>query len=111
LSNDRNRFWKIVAWSALTFVAYATLSPIGDRPVVLASPQVEHFAAFALLGVAFMLAYPNSPGVVIFIVIGSAFLFEALQLITPDRHARVWDAVAKAAGGACGIGAGCINAR
>jgi hypothetical protein len=27
-----------------------------------------------------------------------------LQLLTPDRHARLLDALVKAAGGVCGIG-------
>jgi VanZ family protein len=83
---------------------YATLSPIDSRPVV-AGPQLEHFAAFGLMGLAFGLAYPNRFLLVIAIVAGSAFGLEALQLLTPDRHARVLDAVMKAAGGICGISA------
>jgi hypothetical protein len=35
-----------------------------------------------------------------------AFGLEALQLLTPDRHARLLDALVKAAGGVCGIGIG-----
>ncbi|CAN7492070.1 hypothetical protein LJR220_004471 [Bradyrhizobium sp. LjRoot220] len=45
----------IVGWLALAFIAYATLSPIDSRPVV-AGVQFEHFAAFALLGLALGLA-------------------------------------------------------
>ena len=92
-------------WLALAFIAYATLSPIYDRPVV-AGPQLEHFAAFALMGLAFSLAYPNRVVFVVALVVGSAFGLEALQLVTPDRHGRVLDALMKAAGGACGISAG-----
>jgi hypothetical protein len=29
-----------------------------------------------------------------------------LQLLTPDRHGRILDALVKAAGGICGIGVG-----
>jgi VanZ family protein len=92
-------------WLALAFIVYATLSPIQDRPVV-AGPQLEHFAAFALMGLAFALAYPNRILLVVAIVVGTAFGLEALQLLTPDRHGRVLDALVKAAGGVCGISAG-----
>jgi hypothetical protein len=34
----------------------------------------------------------------------SAFGLEALQLLTPDRHSRLLEALLKAAGGVCGIG-------
>jgi VanZ family protein len=95
----------IVGWLALAFIVYATLSPIESRPVVT-NIQVEHFAAFALVGLAFALAYPNRVLLVAAVVVGSAFGLEALQLLTPDRHARVIDALVKAAGGICGIGFG-----
>ena len=90
-------------WLALAFIVYATLSPIDARPVV-ARPHFEHFAAFAVLGLAFGLAYPNRLLLVVAIVFGSAFGLEALQLLTPDRHGRVLDALVKASGGICGIG-------
>jgi VanZ family protein len=95
----------ITGWLALAFIVYATLSPIEDRPV-MAGPQLEHFAAFGLVGLAFGLAYPNRLLLIVAIVVGSAFGLEVLQLLTPDRHGRVLDAVMKAVGGVCGIGAG-----
>jgi len=49
----------VAGWLALAFIVYATLSPINDRPVV-AGPQYEHFAAFAVAGFAFRLAYPGA---------------------------------------------------
>ena len=95
----------VAGWLALAFIVYATLSPIDARPVI-ARPQFEHFAAFALMGLAFGLAYPNRILLVVALVLGSAFGLEALQLLTPDRHGRMLDALMKAAGGICGIGAG-----
>ena len=92
-------------WLALAFIVYATLSPIDARPVVT-RPHFEHFAAFALMAFAFGLAYPNRLLLVVTIVFGSAFGLEALQLLTPDRHGRVLDALVKASGGICGISAG-----
>jgi VanZ family protein len=99
------RISTIVGWLGLAFIVYVTLSPIEYRPVV-ANIQLEHFAAFALVGLAFALAYPNRVLLVVAIILGSAFGLEALQLLTPDRHARVIDALVKAAGGICGIGFG-----
>jgi hypothetical protein len=33
----------------------------------------------------------------------AAFGIETMQMLTPDRHARIWDAVVKAAGGILGV--------
>jgi VanZ family protein len=99
----------ITGWLTLAFIVYATLCPIDARPV-LAGPQFEHFAGFALLGLAFGLAYPSRLLLVVAIVVGSAVTLEALQLLTPDRHGRILDALVKAAGGLCGIGIGQLGA-
>ena len=95
----------IAGWLALAFIAYATLSPIEARPV-LAGPQLEHFAAFALVGLAFAVAYPGRAVLVVVIVVGAAVGLETLQLLTPDRHGRVIDALVKALGGFFGISVG-----
>jgi hypothetical protein len=93
----------IAGWLALAFIAYVTLSPIDARPVI-AGPQFERFAAFAVVGLMLGLAYPRRISFVVAIVAGSAFALEALQLLTPDRHGHLLDAAVKAAGGVCGIG-------
>jgi len=95
----------IMAWLALAIVAYVTLSPIKQRPVVL-SPELDRFVAFAPTGLAFFLGYPRRIWRVVTPVLGSAFALETLQLLTPDRHGRRLDALVEAAGGGCGIGAG-----
>jgi hypothetical protein len=99
------RISTVAGWLALGFIVYATLSPIDDRPVI-AGPQLEHFAAFAFVGVAFALAYPKRLFLIAAVVLISAFGLEAMQLLTPDRHARLLDALVKAAGGLCGISIG-----
>ena len=86
----------------LGLIIFATLSPIDARPS-LATPHLEHFAAFALIGLAFALAYPNRVLLVFVIVVGAALGLEALQLLTFDRHARATDALVKALGGISGI--------
>jgi hypothetical protein len=50
-----------------------------------------------------VLSYPSRPMRAVLIVVGSAILLEILQLLTPDRHARVIDAMIKVAGAASGI--------
>ena len=97
---------RFAAWAGLCFVAYSTLSPLRDRPIVLTSSKLEHLAAFAILGTLFCLAYPRRTPAVLLIVLGSAALLEVLQLLTPDRHARTLDALQKIVGGAAGVFAG-----
>jgi hypothetical protein len=94
----------IVGWIALAFVVFATLSPIEARPSI-GGAHLEHFVAFALTGGAFALAYPKRFFLVVLAVVGTALGLEALQLLTPDRHARAIDALIKALGGLSGIGA------
>ena len=93
----------IAAWAALAFIAYATLSPLQARPQAANSAGLEHFVAFAAVGLLFALAYPKRIVFVCFIVLGSAVLLEGLQTLTPDRHGRLLDAFQKLAGGALGI--------
>jgi VanZ like family len=95
----------VAGWLALGFIAFATLSPIDARPS-LASAHLEHFASFALVGIAFALAYPSRVLLVVAIVVGAAVGLEALQLLTPDRHGRAADALVKTLGGISGISVG-----
>src|ERR1700722_4240139 len=89
----------VAAWTVLAFIAYATISPIQDRPTLPASSSFEHLAAFAVLGALFCLAYPRHMALVCLIVLGGAVLLEFAQLLTPDRHGRIQDAIEKVAGG------------
>jgi VanZ family protein len=92
----------IAGWLASGAVAFVTLGPVQDRPQI-APPHLEHFAAFLLLGLVFALAYPKRPVRAVLIVVGSAILLEFLQLLTPDRHGRMVDAMTKVTGAASGI--------
>ncbi|MGY3535121.1 MULTISPECIES: VanZ family protein [Bradyrhizobium] len=96
----------VIGWLALASIAFATLSPIRDRPSFVADPHVEHFAAFAVMALAFMVGYPRRATLVVLLVVFSAFTLEAMQLLTPDRHGHLADAIFKVAGGLAGIGAG-----
>jgi hypothetical protein len=96
----------VAAWALLAFIAYATISPIQDRPTLPTSSSFERLAVFAVLGALFCLVYPRRIALVCLIVLGSAMALELVQLLTPDRHGRISDAVEKIAGGAAGVVAG-----
>lgn len=95
----------VSGWLALAFIAFVTLSPLRDRPSLF-NPQAEHFAAFAVMALAFVLGYPRRTALIVLFVIFSAFTLEAMQLLTPDRHGRLLDAIVKVVGGLAGVGAG-----
>jgi hypothetical protein len=101
----------IAAWATLTFIIFATLSPAHLRPELTATePAVivvlEHIGAFAVLGLLFAGGYPRRYGLVCVIVFGSAICLECLQILVPDRDARMVDAIEKIAGGGAGMFAG-----
>jgi VanZ family protein len=97
------------AWLSLALIAYATLSPFSDRPEIDAEgffqtfANLDRYVAFAVAGGLFGLAYPRQLSFVCVVVFASAVLLELAQMLTPDRHARVADALQKTIGGAIGI--------
>jgi VanZ family protein len=104
------RLVTFAAWLCLIFIIFATLSSIDARPE-LTGPGfykaffavLECFAAYAVLGLLFRLAYPRHFAFVCLIVFGSAVILELLQIFVPDRDARPIDAIEKLAGGAAGV--------
>ena len=94
----------VAAWLSLAFIAYATLSPLNERPEISGLfSHFDHYFAYAVAGGLFAYAYPRQTLFVCIIVFGSAILLELAQLLTPDRHARVLDALRKLIGGVLGI--------
>jgi VanZ family protein len=100
----------VAAWTCLVFIIYATLSPIDLRPELVNGgfykaffTVVERFGAYAVLGILFWSAYPRHLTFVCILVFGSAVILELLQIIVPDRDARVLDVAEKLLGGAAGI--------
>ena len=94
---------KLGAWLSLLFVIGATLGPINSRPASGLPVPLERFAAFAVVGLLFVVAYPKRVGVVAVFLVVVAISLEALQLFSPDRHARVLDVAEKVAGVIAGI--------
>jgi hypothetical protein len=92
------------AWATFAFIVFSTLAPLHLRPVVTRNADLERFAAFAMLGLLFGLAYPHRRIADLSFVVSAAGVLEILQLITRDRHGHLLDAVTKAVGGTSGIG-------
>ncbi len=105
-----HRLLRILAWLLLAAIAFATLSPIGLRPDSGFSPNYERFAAFAAVGMMFVLAYPRHIWLVLALVLGAAVGFELLQFLMVGRHGRLWDLAVKLLGGGTGILGGIVAA-
>jgi VanZ family protein len=110
-----NKLIAIAAWACLVFIAFATLSPIGFRPELVAggpykawATVLERFGAYAILGLLFHLAYRANLTFVCVVVFGSAVSLELLQSLIPDRDARLLDVTEKLLGGTAGIVLGLI---
>jgi hypothetical protein len=100
------RFIEIAAWVTVAFIVYATLVPLGMRPTVHdIDPDYERFAAYAVASALMALAYPKRWIRVGLVVIAMAVMLELLQLLVPDRDARLADAFVKIAGGIAGVAA------
>lgn len=97
------RILATLAWAALTFVAYATLSPIALRPHIGSLVQLERFGAFLTIGFLFALAYRRHLLVVLVLVAALALGLEVFQLLAPGRHARLLDLLVKTSGGVAGV--------
>ena len=69
------------AWTSLAFIAYATFSPLNERPEFATDlfSHIDQYLAFAVAGSLFGLAYPRQMFFVCILVLGSAVLLELLQ--------------------------------
>jgi len=101
----------VVAWLLLAAIVFSTLSPAGMRPRLGPSVDFERFAAFAVLGLLFSIAYPRRAAAVVVGVVALGAGLELLQMLAADRHARLADLAVKAAGGICGVVCGRLLAR
>jgi VanZ family protein len=106
-----NHLVRAAAWVALIAIVLATLAPLAFRPHVSAvsSASLERFAAYFTLALLFAWAYPKRLLPVLLLVIGSAIGLEALQLLIPDRHARLIDFAVKGLGASSGFVIGAVT--
>jgi VanZ family protein len=99
-----NKFVGIVAWATVAFIVYATLVPLALRPTFgWITPNCERFAAYAVGSALLTLAYPRHWIRVGLFAVVLAGALEWLQLVIPDRDARLADALVKMAGALVGI--------
>ena len=106
---------RVLAWLLAAAVAFATLGPPGYRPNSDLGQNGEHALAFALIGLAFGLAYPRRRLLTAMIAVAMIGLIEILQFWAPGRHARwsdfIVDALAACAGLAVAAGVGWVVGR
>ena len=87
---------RILAWTLVAAIAFVTLAPIGLRPVVADSANLERALAYMLLGLLFGLAYPRHWVLAAFVGVAVAAGLEAGQMLTESRHGRIADFLVKA---------------
>ncbi len=94
-----------VTFSRATIIyrLYDTLSPIVPRPTRKSLQHLAQVVAFAIVGSLLTCSYPRHIALVTGAVIGGAATLEFLQAFTPDRHAKIIDALWKMAGSGLGI--------
>lgn len=92
----------VIALACAAFIIFATLSPIQLRPKT-GHFNIERFAAFFVLGAAFVTAYPKYWLIVALGVVTGACGLEVGQLYVPGRDGDVHDAILKSFGGLTGV--------
>lgn len=97
------RICQIVGWLLFAAIVIVTVSPIGLRPHLGYGADLDRFVAFLVSGLFLGFGYKRRWLLVLCLLAVSAFGIEALQILTPDRHARLWDAMIKAGGGILGV--------
>ena len=94
---------RIAAWLLVVAIVVMTLGPPTVRPITGFNRSLEHVAAFALLGLAFGIAYPGRRMLLALIGVVAAALMETLQQMVPGRHAYFSDFVINAGGSCAGL--------
>ena len=102
--------FRLAFWCLLAGLVFATLSPIGMRPV-LGPANLERAAAYGAFGLVAALAYPRRRLAVLLGVLIVAGVLEFGQGLTASRHGRLADFLVKAGGGAAGWLAACALTR
>jgi hypothetical protein len=97
---------RVLAWTSILAIVVITDGPIGLRPMTLLSPNVERFAALAVVGLLFALAYPARRLIVLGALAIAIGALELGQFLAAGRHPGVRDAGAKVLGAMAGVGAG-----
>ncbi|TXM65633.1 VanZ family protein [Methylobacterium sp. WL103] len=89
---------RILGWLLLVGVVFATLAPIGLRPVTDAPVSLERFGAYAVVSFLFAFGYPRHRWQVLGLLVMIAGAMEAMQNLELTRHGYFGDFAVKAAG-------------
>lgn len=98
--------FRALAWASIIAIAVITDGPIGLRPVTPLPPGVERFAALAVVGLLFALAYPARRLLVLGVLAVAVGALELGQFLAAGRHAGLHDAGTKVLGAMAGLTAG-----
>jgi VanZ family protein len=80
-----------LAWLSVALVLVLSLSPPRYRMLTGAPRELEHFAAFALVGLMLALAYPERHLRLLASGAAAVAAIELLQVLVPGRHAYFSD--------------------
>lgn len=94
---------RITAWMLVAALVFVTMAPIGLRPIVADSANLERATAYAFLGLVFALAYPRHRLLALLVVVTLAGVLEFGQTLTASRHGRIPDFLVKASSAAAGV--------
>jgi VanZ family protein len=104
--------FRLVSLALFAVIALMTLGPVGGRPHTHLSPDFDRFAAYALLGSFYALAYPRwRLWILAVCLVAAAGALEWAQLYVPGRDAGLSDFVFKAVGAIIGLLAGRLLPR
>jgi VanZ family protein len=101
---------QVAAWLLVLILAAATLSPIDWRPASRLPVDLERFLALLVVGSFFGAAYPARTLVLIPAIATGLGVLEAVQMLSPGRHARLSDFMFKTLGSTVGVGLGSFAA-
>jgi len=99
--------FRLVTWVLFVAIVAMTLGAVSLRPHIYFSPDLDRFAAYAVLGIFFEQSYPQRRFWLLgaFLVIAAGAL-ETAQLFVPGRDAHLSDFLFKAFGATIGLIAG-----
>ncbi len=92
-----------LAWLTFGLLMLATVVPIGARSLFMTTMNIQSIFLFGLMGLLFVVAYPDSRRIVGLFCILAAAVSESLLLIFPDRHLRVERMLIKVLGATVGL--------
>jgi VanZ family protein len=97
--------FRILGWCAVALIAVLSLVPGQARPHLFAIGQYEHFTAYMVASMMFVLGYRRAGKAILVGLLLSGFsgILEILQLWIPGRHAQLIDFEVSSLGACLGV--------